>query len=169
MHPIRSSATPLAVRAAVLTVSDRVSAGARVDESGPAVRRLLGEAGFEVGEVEVLPDDRSRIAEWLRAAALANDLLVTTGGTGLAARDVTPEATREVLDFEVPGLAELMRSVGMRKTPMAALSRSLAGVRGRTLIVNLPGSMRGATESLEATLPVLPHALALLRGDSAHP
>jgi molybdopterin adenylyltransferase len=156
------------VRAAVLTISDRASVGLLHDESGPAVRRLLTEAGFEVGEVELLPDERARIADWLRTAAPDHDLLVTTGGTGLAERDVTPEAARDVLDFEVPGLAEQMRAVGLRKTPMAALSRSLAGVRGRTLIVNLPGSVRGATESLEAIVPVLSHAVQLLRGDTAH-
>ena len=157
------------MRAAVLTVSDRASSREMVDESGPAVRRLLREAGFEVGEVDVLPDDRARISDWLRTAAGRSDVVVTTGGTGLAARDVTPEATRDVLDFEVPGLAELMRSAGLRKTPAAALSRSLAGVRGRALIVNLPGSVRGATESLEAITPVLDHAVQLLRGDTAHP
>lgn len=156
------------LRAAVLTVSDRASAGLLADESGPAVRGLLAEAGFEVGEVQLLPDERARIADWLRASAPDHDLLVTTGGTGLAEGDVTPEATREVLDFEVPGLAEQMRAAGLQKTPMAALSRSLAGVRGRTLIVNLPGSVRGATESLEAIVPVLGHAVQLLRGDTAH-
>jgi molybdopterin adenylyltransferase len=157
------------MRAAVLTVSDRASAGAMADESGPAVRRLLTEAGFEVSEVTVVPDERERIADTLVAAVRAHELVLTTGGTGLGPRDVTPEATRPLLDYEVPGLSELMRAEGLRKTPMAALSRSLAGVRGRTLIVNLPGSVRGATESLAAILPVLPHAVGLLSGHDGHP
>ena len=157
------------MRAAVLTVSDRASAGVMPDESGPAVSRLLSEAGFQVSSVEVVPDERERIAAFLAAAAEDHDLVVTTGGTGLGPRDVTPEATRQVLDYEVPGLAELMRAHGLRTTPMAALSRSLAGVRGRTLVVNLPGSVRGATESLQAIVPVLGHAVALLAGRTAPP
>ena len=156
------------VRAAVLTVSDRAAAGTMADESGPAVHRLLAGAGFEVSDVAVVPDDPERIAAFLTAAAGDHRLVVTTGGTGLGPRDVTPQATRPLLDYEVPGLAELMRAEGMRMTPMAALSRSLAGVRGRTLILNLPGSVRGATESLEAVMPVLRHALGLLAGDTAH-
>ncbi|HXM54783.1 MAG TPA: MogA/MoaB family molybdenum cofactor biosynthesis protein [Candidatus Dormibacteraeota bacterium] len=156
------------MRAAVLTVSDRASVGTMTDESGPAVRRLLAQAGFEVSDVVVVPDERERISEFLVEAAATHDLVVTTGGTGLGPRDVTPQATRPLLDYEVPGLAELMRAEGLRKTPMAALSRSLAGVRGRTLIVNLPGSVRGATESLEAIVPVLRHALGLVAGDTRH-
>jgi molybdenum cofactor biosynthesis protein B len=156
------------MRAAVLTVSDRASAGLMADESGPAVRRLLAAAGVEVTGVDVLPDERDRIAAFLVEAARGHELVVTTGGTGLGPRDVTPQATRSVLDYEVPGLAELMRAAGFRKTPLAALSRSLAGVRGRALIVNLPGSVRGATESLEAILPALGHAATMLRGDTTH-
>ena len=156
------------MRAAVLTVSDRASAGVYADESGPAVRRLLAEAGFDVSEVTVVPDERERIAAFVAAAAEDHDLVVTTGGTGLGPRDVTPQATRPLLDYEVPGLAERMRAEGLRKTPMAALSRSLAGVRGRTLVLNLPGSVRGATESLEAIAPVLRHAVGQLLGMSGH-
>ncbi|HZV50874.1 MAG TPA: MogA/MoaB family molybdenum cofactor biosynthesis protein [Candidatus Dormibacteraeota bacterium] len=158
----------MTARAAVLTVSDRASAGVMPDESGPTVRHLLTEAGFEVDEMAVVPDDRARIAGFLRSACGRHHLVVTTGGTGLGPRDVTPEATRGLLDYEVPGLGELMRAAGLRSTPLAALSRSLAGVRGRTLIVNLPGSVRGARESLEAILPVLPHAVQLLRGEAPH-
>jgi molybdopterin adenylyltransferase len=157
------------VKAAVLTVSDRASAGAMEDLSGPAVAKMLEGAGFEVAALDIVPDDGARIAAWLKARAQAFDLLLTSGGTGLAARDVTPEATAGVLDYEVPGLAELMRQKGFEKTPMAALSRSRAGVRGRALIVNLPGSVKGATESLEAVLPLLEHAVDQLRGRAKHP
>lgn len=156
------------MRAAVLTVSDRASAGAMSDESGPAVHRILTAAGFEVSDVALVPDERDQIAAFLVAAAEDHALVVTTGGTGLSPRDVTPQATRPLLDYEVPGLAEQMRAVGLRSTPMAALSRSLAGVRGRTLILNLPGSVRGASESLEAVVPVLGHAVALLAGQTHH-
>lgn len=139
-----------------------------VDESGPAVRRLLVEAGFEVPEPEVVADERERIVSFLLASSESCELAVTSGGTGLGPRDLTPQATQEVLDYEVPGLAEVMRAAGLRKTPMAALSRSLAGVRGRCLIINLPGSVKGATESLEAIVPVLAHACELLRGETRH-
>lgn len=152
----------------MLTVSDRAAAGRLADESGPAVKRLLVERGFQVGEVSVLPDEGEQIATFLRERSQDHDLLVTTGGTGLGPRDRTPEATRAVIEYEVPGLAELMRSAGFAKTPLAALSRSLAGVRGRALILNLPGSLKGATESLESVLPVLGHAVQLLKGDTEH-
>jgi len=156
------------MRAAVLTVSDRASAGTMTDESGPAVHRILTAAGFDVSDVVLVPDERDRIAAILVAAAEEHALVVTTGGTGLGPRDVSPQATRPLLDYEVPGLAEQMRAEGLRKTPMAALSRSLAGVRGQTLILNLPGSVRGATESLEAIVPVLHHAVAMLAGRTSH-
>ena len=156
------------LRAVVLTVSDRAAGGRMTDESGPAVQRLLTEVGFQVSGVALVPDDAQRIAELLVDRSREHDLVVTTGGTGLGPRDVTPEATRSVLEYEVPGLGELMRSAGLTKTPLAALSRSLAGVRGKTLIVNLPGSVKGATESLEAILPVLGHAVRLLKGETEH-
>ena len=156
-------------RAHVVTVSDRVSAKKMVDETGPALVRILKEGGFEVSGSEVVPDDRERITDAIVAAVVAGaDVVVTTGGTGLAPRDVTPQATSMLIDYEVPGLGEAMRRAGTAHTPMAALSRSLAGVRGRTLIINLPGSVKGASGSLEAVMPVLDHAIRLLHGDTAH-
>jgi molybdopterin adenylyltransferase len=156
-------------RAHVITVSDGVSAGTREDLSGPALENRLRNADFEVSGPEVVPDKQERICDAIVAAVVAGaDLVVTTGGTGLGPRDVTPQATAMLIDYEVPGLGELMRSAGVAKTPMAALSRGLAGVRGQSLILNVPGSMRGATESLDAVLPVLGHALQLLHGNTKH-
>ena len=153
----------------VITVSDGVSAQTREDESGRALVRILKNAGFEVIEPVVVPDDEQRIASAIVAAAdHGADVVVTTGGTGLGPRDVTPQATSSVIDFEVPGLGEAMRRAGAASTPMAALSRSMAGVRGHTLIINVPGSPRGAAESLEAVLPALAHAIRLLHGHTSH-
>lgn len=151
--------------AAVLTVSDRASRGELEDRAGPAVAALLRDAGFEVGAPAVLPDDADRISAWLRERADADDaaLLVTAGGTGLTPRDRTPQATEAVLDYRVDGIAEAMRAASIAAVPTAMLSRAVAGVRGRTLILNLPGSERGATENLEVVLPVLAHAVAQLR------
>jgi molybdenum cofactor synthesis domain-containing protein len=151
--------------AAVVTASDGVAHGAREDDSGAAVAELLRDAGFDVVVREVVPDDRAAIATTLvRLADRGIPLVVVTGGTGLGPRDVTPEATRDVIDREVPGLGEAMRAVGRRSTPMADLSRAVAGLRGPTLVVDVPGSPRGATESLAAVLELLPHALDLAQG-----
>jgi molybdopterin adenylyltransferase len=156
-------------RAHVITVSDGVSAKTREDESGRALVGILKNAGFEVAEPLVVPDDQQRIEDAIVAATEHGaDVVVTTGGTGLGPRDVTPQATSAVIDFEVPGIGEAMRRAGGASTPMAALSRSMAGVRGHTLIINVPGSPRGATESLEAVLPILGHAIKLLHGDTKH-
>ena len=156
-------------KAHVITVSDGVSARIREDESGRALVRILKDAGFEVSEPVVVPDEQQGIADAIVAAAEHGaDVVVTTGGTGLGPRDVTPQATSAVIDFEVPGIGEAMRRAGAASTPMAALSRSMAGVRGQTLIINVPGSPRGAAESLEAVVPILAHAIKLLHGDTKH-
>jgi molybdenum cofactor synthesis domain-containing protein len=153
--------------ALVLTASDRSAAGTRDDASGDALEERLVELGFEV-ERQIVADDRTAIAERLRAAASRQVLVVTTGGTGLTPRDVTPQATLDVVDYEVPGLAEAMRADGRAKTPFASLSRSVVGVLGRTLIVNTPGSPKAAMESFEAIVPVLEHALETLAGPFEH-
>lgn len=163
------SGPPDPVRVVVVTVSDRAMAGVYEDLTGPAVERLVEEAmGATVVGRELVPDDGARIAEaivrWCDGGGC--DLVLTNGGTGLTPRDVTPEATRSVLDAEAPGLGELMRAAGRSHTPMAALSRQAAGRRGHTIVVNLPGSVRGATESLDAVLGVLPHAVSMARSGS---
>jgi molybdenum cofactor biosynthesis protein B len=156
-------------RAHVITVSDGVFHGTREDKSGPALVTLLHGGGFDVGDPEVVPDEVERITEAIETAiTLGADIVVTTGGTGLGPRDVTPQATAALISYQVPGIAEEMRRAGAATTPMSVLSRSLAGVRGRTLIINVPGSVKGAIESLEAVMPVLGHAVQLLHGDTAH-
>ncbi len=162
-----------AMRVAVLTVSDAAAAGQRPDESGPAVVQVAAEAGFAVVETAVVADERDSIeaalCRWADDAGV--DLVLTTGGTGLGPRDVTPEATRAVVDREVPGIPEAMRVAGMKATPYASLARQVAGQRDSTLIINLPGSPKAARESLEAVIAVLPHAVSLVRasaGRTAH-
>lgn len=153
--------------ALVLTISDTASAGGREDLSGPEAARILRETGFEVLAVEVLPDERALIEERLRLACQERlQLVCTTGGTGLSPRDVTPEATLAVIDREIPGLAELMRFEGFKVTPRAALSRAVAGQRLATLIINLPGSVKGVRECLGAVRPVLAHAVQTLKQSS---
>ncbi len=158
------------INAAVLTISDSVHSGTRADRSGPAVRDRLEKLGWGVSVMEVLPDDRGPIETRLATLADGGQVaaIFTTGGTGVAPRDVTPEATRAAIEKEIPGLAELMRARGRKSTPMAALSRAVAGTRGAVLIVNLPGSPRGAVESLDAIVDLVPHVLELLRGNTGH-
>ena len=154
--------------AVVLTVSDSASRGEREDKSGPAVVAELEKLGCRIAATEIISDDREIIAARLRQHADSGDinLICTTGGTGFAPRDNTPEATRDVLEREAPGLAELMRLRSLDATPLAALSRAVCGIRGRTLIVNLPGSVRGATENLAAIRSSIPHAIGLITDQS---
>jgi molybdenum cofactor synthesis domain-containing protein len=154
--------------AAVVTVSDSCSRGERDDRSGPAVAQLLDKLHFSVTVREVVPDDSIQIQNLLIRLAREVHLIVTTGGTGIALRDVTPEATAAVCDRLLNGVAERIRTEGAKKTPFAALSRGVCGVRGRALILNLPGSPTGAVESLEAVAGLIPHALDLLSGKTEH-
>lgn len=156
-------------RAAVVTVSDASHRGEREDLSGPAVAEVLGSHGFHVTHSMTVPDERAIIRDTLVQLSSEADLVVTTGGTGIAPRDVTPEATREVCERFIDGIPELIRAEGLRHTPFAILSRGICGTRGRTIILNLPGNPSGARESLQSVVGLLGHALNLLRGDTAHP
>jgi molybdopterin adenylyltransferase len=157
------------LRAGILTVSDRSSQGLRPDASGPELETLLRSRGIDVIWTAVVPDEQAEIGKMLVLWTDGHqaDLILTTGGTGLSPRDVTPEATMAVVERLVPGMAEAMRFASMQKTPHAMISRAIAGVRGRTLIINLPGSPKGAIENLEAVLPSLSHAIAKIQGDQS--
>jgi molybdopterin adenylyltransferase len=159
---------PVVLTAAVVTVSDSCARGERVDVSGPAVAEILKKLGFRVVTTQIVQDDSMQIQNALVHLALEVRLIVTTGGTGIAPRDVTPEATEAICDRLIDGVGERMRLEGVKKTPFAALSRGVCGVREKTLILNLPGSPGGAVESLEAVMDLIPHALNLLEGKTEH-
>jgi molybdenum cofactor synthesis domain-containing protein len=153
--------------AGVLTISDKGAAGQREDQSGPAIKAILEQLPAAIKSHEVIPDDASVISSRLIhfSDALGLDIIVTTGGTGVGVRDVTPEATRAVIDKEIPGMAEVMRMESLKKTPHAMISRAVVGIRGRSLIINLPGSPKAVRENLLAILPAIPHALEKIKGD----
>jgi len=162
----------MAIRVGVLTISDWGAQGRREDVSGETIKEIVTERlGAEVTEYEIVPDEQdvieTMLVEWADVSGV--DLILTTGGTGFSPRDVTPEATRAVIERHAPGLTEAMRSQGLKKTPHAMLSRAVAGIRGSTLIVNLPGSPKAVRENLEVILPALPHAIEILRGEAAAP
>jgi len=163
-----SSSTPEHWTAAVITVSDSSSSNLREDLSGPAVVSVLEQKQFQVVARETVPDDQTAIETVLLRLCSQARFVVTTGGTGIAVRDVTPEATVSICEKLVPGIAERMRTEGAQKTKLAALSRAVCGTRGQSLILNLPGSPKGAVESLEAVIDLVPHALKLLGGDTRH-
>jgi len=170
-HHLSRVTRPSPLRARILVLSDSVAAGGRRDRSGLAVREILERHGWSVTALEVLPDDVDRIRHCLEAWTDAEDCdaIFTSGGTGISPRDVTPEATRAILEREIPGFAELMRREGAKKTRFAVLSRGLAGLRRGKLIINLPGSPGGARESLETIVELLPHAIDIAQGRTAHP
>ncbi|HXJ95449.1 MAG TPA: MogA/MoaB family molybdenum cofactor biosynthesis protein [Terriglobia bacterium] len=158
------------MQAKILVLSDSTAAGERQDEAGAAVKTLLELRGWNVDALEALPDDADRISERLREWTYSPecDVVFTVGGTGLGPRDVTPEATRSIIEKEIPGLSELMRADGLKRNRRAALSRALCGMRNGRLIINLPGSTRGASESLEAIVDLLPHAIDIAQGRTGH-
>lgn len=158
------------IQVAIVTVSDSAVAGTREDRSGPKLRERAEALGWTVAAQELVPDETGQIAALLQRLADSGrvSVILTTGGTGVALRDVTPEATRAVIEREIPGVAEVMRAEGSKSTPLAALSRAVAGVRGRTVIINLPGSPKGAVESLDAIVKLVPHIVDLLEGRTGH-
>jgi molybdopterin adenylyltransferase len=158
------------IQVAIVTVSDSAVAGTREDRSGPKLRDRVETLGWTVAAQELVPDETGQITALLRRLADSGrfSVILTTGGTGVALRDVTPEATRAVIEREIPGVAEVMRAEGSKSTPLAALSRAVAGVRGRTVIINLPGSPKGAVESLDAIVKLVPHIVDLLEGRTGH-
>jgi molybdenum cofactor synthesis domain-containing protein len=155
------------IRTAIITLSDKGAAGEREDESGAVIREMISGIGAAVVHYEILPDEKVLIVETLKrlSDSCSIDLILTTGGTGVAPRDVTPEATRAVIDRDLPGMAEAMRAESLRKTPHAMISRAVAGIRRQTLVVNLPGSPRAVRENLAEILPALPHAIEKIKGD----
>ena len=154
------------ITVAILTLSDKGSKGEREDLAGPLIREMIAGIGATVEYYEIIPDEKDLIKEKLMAYSNKVDLVLTTGGTGLSPRDVTPEATLEVIEKEIPGIAETMRSAGLEKTKRAMLSRAVAGVRGNTLIINMPGSPKAVKEGLEAIMDVLPHAIEKIKGST---
>ena len=158
------------IQVAIITVSDSAVAGTREDRSGPKLRERAEALGWTVAAQELVPDETGQISSLLQRLADSGrfSVILTTGGTGVALRDVTPEATRAVIEREIPGVAEVIRAEGRKATPLAALSRAVAGVRGRTAIINLPGSPKGAIESLDAIVNLIPHIVDLLEGRTGH-
>src|SRR3990172_4983075 len=154
------------ITAAILTLSDKGAKGEREDLAGPLIREMIAGIGATVEYYEVVPDEKDLIKKKLIDYSNKVDLVLTTGGTGLSPRDVTPDATREVIDKEIPGIAETMRAAGLKKTKRAMLSRAVAGVRGNTLIINLPGSPKAVKEGLDAIMDVIPHAIEKIRGST---
>ena len=154
-------------KVAILTISDKGSKGEREDSSGPLIREMVKDLPAEVIHYEIIPDEKEQIIDALKKSAdlLKVDLILTTGGTGLSPRDVTPDATRRVIEKEAPGFSEAMRAESLKKTPHAMISRAICGIRGSSLIVNLPGGPKGVKENLNVILPALPHALSKLKGD----
>ncbi len=154
---------------AIITISDKGSRGEREDLSGPAIRQLVETLSVDVVSYQIIPDDKTDISSAIRKCAdtLKCDLIITTGGTGVGPRDVTPEATRDVIEKEIPGMSEVMRVEGLKKTPHAMISRAVVGIRGRSLVVNLPGSPKAVKENLQAILPAIPHTIAKIKGDDA--
>lgn len=159
--------TSVDITVAVLTLSDKGSKGERRDESGPLIREMLSDIKAEITHYDILPDEKEVIKEKLIEYSSKVDLILTTGGTGLSPRDITPEATLEILDRQVPGIAEAMRSEGLKLTKRAMLSRAAAGVKGKSLIVNLPGSPKAVKESLSIIIDVIPHAIQKIKGDAS--
>lgn len=152
------------IKVTVLTLSDKGSQGKRKDKSGPLIAKIIKKIGGKIVSYEILPDEKNLIKKKLLSLCNKVDLILTTGGTGLSPRDVTPEATLEVIKREIPGIPEAMRYKGLKKTPRAMISRAVAGIRGKTLIINLPGSPRAVEENLKVILPVLPHAIEKIKG-----
>lgn len=152
------------IKVAILTLSDKGSIGERKDTSGPAIEKLIKKIMANVVSYDILPDNKTKIKKKLISLCRKADLILTTGGTGVSPSDVTPDATKEVIQYEIPGIAEAMRAASLKKTPHAMMSRAVAGVRGETLIVNLPGSPKAARETLSSIIPVLPHAIEKIKG-----